>query len=235
VISSSTANYQPLAQQHEVGQSTDPSIANGPPGADNMDEAVREESTFLDMVLPSFLRPVTESPELAARNGQLPQDLPHSPVLAQYVVGDAPVLPLADPSVLEASQDQEEVRQDTTQVVSNARTCQTVIPQGWSFNGDVTGEEDMTFACRLVGNVENTNAQAFVAMGEMCQSEGSITASKIYLKGMHTGRVNGEAGLVVIEDSARVTGDVAYNQIQIHGGSHNMRLQYVGADFDNVS
>lgn len=231
-MSSTTTYYQPDFQRDAV-QHDQSSTGEARPDSDHV--LPGPDATFLDMVLPSFLRPAGNSSETVNPDEQTPQDLPDSPVLTEYVVGEAPVLPLADSGVTQTTEAQEASHQHPANVVSNPGACETVIPRGWSFNGNVTGEEGMTFACRFVGNIENTHPEAIVTMCEECQSEGSITASRIYLKGTHKGQVNGDAGLVVIEASARVTGDVSYNQIQIHGGTHNMRLQYAGADVDNVS
>lgn len=157
-------------------------------------------------------------------------DLPNSPPLTNKPVGSAPVVEL-EATILKMAVVETPLTADS----SAAKRGQTHIPSGWTFNGDVVGDAPMTFDCDMVGNIENTGPKALISMGQKCTSDGTITGKHIALKGKHKGKIDAAGGQVVIDSTAKVTGDVVYTTIQINGGEHKFNLQYVGGEASDVA
>lgn len=162
----------------------------------------------------------------AERDSEAPKDLPGSPALIVPVVGEAPSLVLAEPETERTDVRSRQLAQGQADSSPHA-SGNTVLPAGWTFRGEIVGSEDMKFNCSLIASVENTNPEAFIVLGTEAKSEGVIKGKNIVMKGAHRGEVDGSGGQVVIEASSKIVGEVSYTSIQMNGGNHDLKLQYV--------
>lgn len=140
-------------------------------------------------------------------------DLPTSPAETTYSV---------QPVVLEL--DKTDHNSDLASKVPSSGP--TLIPKGWTFVGDITSADDLELHGQVTGNIESTNPDASIVMGESCTSNGSIKGKKLLLRGTHNGNIDAAGGSVRIEPSAQIDGNVIYSQIQMMGGRHAITLQF---------
>jgi cytoskeletal protein CcmA (bactofilin family) len=168
------------------------------------------------------------SPTVAGLNDE-PHDIPGSPILHAVELHEPPAFDMQDavqkPFLIQAI-----TEQDQTQFGGPTESIgKTLIPQGWTFTGQIAGESDMRFECNLVADIECTNAAASIELGTSCKSEGTLKGKHIRVQGEHKGAIDAAGGRVVMEANSKITGDVTYSQIQINDGTrHNFALHYVG-------
>lgn len=177
----------------------------------------------------STLIHIGQSAPSDAQEAQLdaPLDLPGSPPMTVHEVGDAPTLTLED-AVAKDLELPEQYSGATRDDRASARAPgNTVLPAGWTFRGEIVVAENMTFDCNLQASVENTNPAAFIAMGPGARSEGVIKGKEVIIKGSHRGEIDASGGHVVIEASSQIIGEVTYTSLQMNGGKHDLKLQYV--------
>lgn len=198
----------------------------------------RDDATAAGGLLPSALRLLTSnvltttSPTdggSSLEGGSEHTDIPQSPPLVELEIGDAPVLSLDDVATAKMIAAHSTYADPMMESHKRTSVVKTVIPKGWTFTGQISGEEDMVLECNLVGDVEATHQDASITFGTNSVSEGCITGRSVHMQGRHTGKINAAGGHVCIDGTSRIHGSVIYTSLQTNGGKHRLDLLYVPA------
>ncbi len=95
----------------------------------------------------------------------------------------------------------------------------TLIGAETSITGDVTFSGGLRIDGQVKGNVRATGEQSStLVISEHATIEGEISVPHIVINGTILGPVT-SSGFVELQAKARVTGDVAYNAIEMHLGA----------------
>lgn len=105
---------------------------------------------------------------------------------------------------------------------------QTVMPRGWTLNGDIESSSGVKLAGVLNGNI-TMQSQAQVEICAGATMKGTVRGRDVLVRGELDGEIDAGGGKVSIEDTARIAGRVRYQSIRMEGGNHKMELQYAEA------
>jgi cytoskeletal protein CcmA (bactofilin family) len=95
----------------------------------------------------------------------------------------------------------------------------TLIGAGTTITGDITFSGGLRIDGEVRGNVRAAGDQAStLVISEHARIEGEVVVSHLVINGTVVGPVV-SAGLLELQAKARVTGDVEYNNIEMHLGA----------------
>lgn len=167
-----------------------------------------EEVIVTGAVAENVDAPLAEESAPASMTTAKPEAAPafdFNPVLPQYLTGA-----LATPA-------------ETSTSAGKA----TRIPAGWTFSGRIVSNGDVDIGCRVGGSITCLNPKSSVFLRAESSTVGDVKADSINVEGTLTGRIDGSNGSVTLAKSSKIEGEVRYSNIQMHGGVHRMKLEYV--------
>jgi cytoskeletal protein CcmA (bactofilin family) len=167
-----------------------------------------EEVIVTGAVAENVDAPLAEESAPASMTTAKPEAAPafdFNPVLPQYLTGA-----LATPA-------------ETSTSAGKA----TRIPAGWTFSGRIVSNGDVDIGCRVDGSITCLNPKSSVFLRAESSTVGDVKADSINVEGTLTGRIDGSNGSVTLAKSSKIEGEVRYSNIQMHGGVHRMKLEYV--------
>jgi cytoskeletal protein CcmA (bactofilin family) len=89
----------------------------------------------------------------------------------------------------------------------------SIIGQGLTFEGNVTGEGDLYIEGELLGDVVVSN----LSIGETGCAKGTITAASIEVRGAVIGSIS--AKIVRLAATCHVEGDISHDQLELESGA----------------
>ena len=102
----------------------------------------------------------------------------------------------------------------------------TVMPKGWSLNGNIESSDTVTIGCQVNGQIEMTSPNRIEVLPGAAVV-GSIRGVDVVIRGMVEGEINAGGGTVSIEEGATIHGKVSYTGIRMSGGEHQMELVHI--------
>ena len=102
----------------------------------------------------------------------------------------------------------------------NQQEISTIIGQGYTFTGELSGASIIRIEGKIIGNVR---VESGVVLGENGIIEGDIYTKSAIIYGTVSGNV--QADQLEIKKSGRITGDITTNNLEIElGAQYNGRL-----------
>lgn len=102
----------------------------------------------------------------------------------------------------------------------NQQEISTIIGEGYTFTGELTGASIIRIEGKIIGNVR---VEAGVVLGENGVIEGDIFTKSAIIYGTVSGNV--EASQLEIKRTGRISGDITTNNLEIElGAQYNGRL-----------
>ena len=102
----------------------------------------------------------------------------------------------------------------------NQQEISTIIGEGYTFTGELTGTSIIRIEGKIIGNVR---VESGVVLGENGIIEGDIFTKSAIIYGTVSGNV--EAGQLEIKRTGRIAGDITTNNLEIElGAQYNGRL-----------
>lgn len=102
----------------------------------------------------------------------------------------------------------------------------TVMPKGWTLNGDIESQSDVQVGCQITGGIRMTTSNRLEVL-HGAAVVGSIKATDVVVRGYVEGEIDASGGTVSIEEGATIRGKVIYTGIRMDGGEHQMELVHV--------
>ena len=102
----------------------------------------------------------------------------------------------------------------------------TVMPKGWSLDGNIESSDAVTIGCQVNGQIEMTSSSR-VEVLPGAAVVGSIRGVDVVIRGLVEGEINAGGGTLSIEDGATIRGKVSYTGIRMSGGEHQMELVHI--------
>jgi cytoskeletal protein CcmA (bactofilin family) len=94
-----------------------------------------------------------------------------------------------------------------------------LLAEGAVFNGDITFSNGIQINGTINGNVTaRTGAASLLIIGEKALIKGNVQATEIVVIGQQHGNIV-SSGTIRLSATARVTGDVYYNKLEIKTGA----------------
>ena len=91
----------------------------------------------------------------------------------------------------------------------------TVLGPGWTFSGRVYGKGHVALQSVMEGELD---LQGTLTLDSQATVKGTLRAEEVRLSGSFEGRLEG-ARLVVLEETARLEGDVVTRRLKMAGGA----------------
>ena len=102
----------------------------------------------------------------------------------------------------------------------NQQEISTIIGEGYTFTGELTGASIIRIEGKIIGNVR---VESGVVLGEKGVIEGDIYTKSAIIYGTVSGNV--EASQLEIKRTGRISGDITTNNLEIElGAQYNGRL-----------
>lgn len=105
-----------------------------------------------------------------------------------------------------------------TQVKPMKSGTATVISQTTKIFGDIETDSEITIEGSLVGDLKNMKGDSSIRISEQGYVEGSIIGTKVIINGVVKGNIVAK-NIVECGSSARVLGNIEYNNIQLALGA----------------
>ena len=102
----------------------------------------------------------------------------------------------------------------------------TVMPRGWSLDGNIESSDAVTIGCQVKGKIEMTSSSRLEVLPGAAVV-GSIRGVDVVIRGLVEGEINAGGGTLSIEDGATIRGKVSYTGIRMSGGEHQMELVHI--------
>lgn len=102
----------------------------------------------------------------------------------------------------------------------------TVMPRGWSLDGNIESSDAVTIGCQVKGKIEMACSSRLEVLPGAAVI-GSIQGDDVVIRGLVEGEINASGGRVSIEEGATIRGKVCYTSIRMSGGEHQMELVHI--------
>ena len=108
---------------------------------------------------------------------------------------------------------------------ASAIVAQTLLDAGLTITGDIESSVGVVLRADVHGNVKATSGSSIRLLPE-CTVKGNVTGSAVLVEGTVNGDVNAHGGRVEISETSQIHGNVAYAEIIMKGGKHQLTMEH---------